>query len=119
MSLRITKGSVHDSKKFSPIVSREYDIDKIYPDKVHDNRRSFNLLDDSNIEPSINIRKNASIKTKGCPLRRDEILLIKKLGLGRWKQLKDARRWIAKIVFSSIKIVLGEDLRSKKLVHKE
>jgi hypothetical protein len=76
---------------------------------------SFNLLDDLNIEPAINIRKNASIRTKGCPLRRDEVLLIKKLGYERWKQLKDAgRRWTAEIVFSSIKRVLSENLLSKK-----
>lgn len=80
--------------------------------KAHDNRRSFNLLDNLNIEPAINIRKNASIKPKGCPLRRDEVLLIKKLGYERCKQLKDmGRRWIAEIVFSSsLKRVLGEDL---------
>ena len=87
----------------------------VYADKAHDNRRSFNLLDDLNIEPAINIRKNASIKTKGCPLRRDEVLLIKKLGYDRWRQLKDTgKRWIAEIVFSSIKRVFGEDLLSKK-----
>jgi hypothetical protein len=52
---------------------------------------------------------------EGCPLRRDEVLLIKKLGFEGWKQLKDAgRRWIAEIVFSSIKRVLGEDLLSKE-----
>ena len=57
-----------------------------------------------------------SIKTKGCPLRRDEVLLIKKLRYERWKQLKDTgrRRWIAEIVFSSLKRVLGENLHSKK-----
>jgi hypothetical protein len=61
-------------------VSKEYDIDKVYGDKAHDNRRSFNLLDDLDIEPAINIRKNASaIRMKGCPLRRDQVLLIKKL----------------------------------------
>jgi hypothetical protein len=51
-------------KKFSPIVrevSEGYDIDKVYADKAHDNRRSFNLLDNLNIEPAIQIRKNASI----------------------------------------------------------
>ena len=43
------------------------------------------------------------------------MILIKKLGYQRWKQMKDAgRRWIAEIVFSSIKRVLGEDLLSKK-----
>ena len=89
---------IHDSKKFSPMikeVSEQYDIDKVYADKAHDNRCSFNLLDNLNIESVIQIRKNASIKTKGCPLRRDEVLLIKKLGYKRCKQLKDmGRRWM-------------------------
>jgi hypothetical protein len=118
VSFRVTKGNVHDSKKFSPMireVSKEYTIDKAYADKAHDNRRSFNLLDNLNIEPAIQIRKNASTKAKGCALRRDEVLLIRELGYERWKQLKDAgRRWIAEIVFSSLKRVLGEDLLSKK-----
>ncbi len=118
ISFRVTKGNVHDSKKLGPMikeVTEEYDIDMIYGDRAHDNRRSFNLLDDLNIEPAISIRKNASTKAKGCPLRREEVLLIRKLGYDGWKELKDAgRRWIAEIVFSSIKRVLGEDLLSKK-----
>ena len=53
--------------------------------------------------------------SKGCQLRRDEVLLIKRLRYDGWKQLKDTgRRWIAEIVFSSLKRVLGEDLLSKK-----
>lgn len=97
-------------------VSEQYDIDKVYADKAYDNLRSFNLLDNLNIEPAIQIRKNASVKPKGCPLRRDEeVLLIKKLGYERCKQLKDmGRRWIAEIVFSSLKRILGEDLLSRK-----
>jgi hypothetical protein len=118
VSFRITKGNIHDSKKLGPMikeVAKEYDIDKVYGDRAHDNRKSFNLLDDLNIEPAISIRKNASTKARGCPLRRDEVLLIRKHGYDGWKQLKDAgRRWIAEIVFSSIKRVLGEDLLSKK-----
>ena len=89
VSFRITKGYVHDSKMFSLMIREayeEYDIDKVYADKAHDNLHSFNLLDDLNIEPAIQIRKNASIKTKGCLLRRDEVLLIGKLGYERWKQ---------------------------------
>ena len=69
-------------------ITKEYDIDGL---KAHDNRGSFNLLDDLNIEPAISIRKNASaIESNGCPLRRDEVLLIKKVGYAGWKQLKDA-----------------------------
>ncbi|MGH9976819.1 MAG: IS5 family transposase [Nitrososphaeraceae archaeon] len=118
ISFRVTKGDVHDSKKFCPMVresSRKCRIDEVYTDKAHDNRRSFNLLDHLNIESVISIRKNASIRSKGCQLRRDEVLLIRKLGYDGWKQLKDSgRRWIAEIVFSSMKRVLGEDLLSKK-----
>ena len=46
---------------------------------------------------AIKIRKNASTRSKGCPLRRDEVLLLRKLGYDGWKDLKDAgRRWILK-----------------------
>jgi hypothetical protein len=120
VSFKITKGNVHDTKKFGPLIkeaAEKYDIDKVHADKAYDNRKNFDLLDEINIEPSIIIRKNASTTNskEGCPLRRDEVLLIKKLGFEGWKQLKDAgRRWIAEIVFSSIKRVLGEDLLSKK-----
>ena len=118
VSFRITKGNVHDTKKFGPLVkesAKRHDVDKVYGDKAYDNRKNFNILDDMNAEPAITIRKNASTRSKGCPLRRDEVFLVKKLGYEGWKQLKDTgRRWIAEIVFSSIKRVLGEDLLSKK-----
>jgi hypothetical protein len=58
---------IHDSKKFSPMIreaSGQYDIDKVYADKAHDNKRSFQLLDGLNIEPAVNIRNNAPVKTK-------------------------------------------------------
>ena len=118
VSFRITKGNVHDTKKFGPLVkesAKRHDVDKVYGDKAYDNRKNFNILDDMDVEPTISIRKNASTRSKGCPLRRDEVFLVKKLGYEGWKQLKDTgRRWIAEIVFSSIKRVLGEDLISKK-----
>jgi hypothetical protein len=86
-------------------------------DKAYDDRKNFNILDYINAEPAISIRKNS----KRCPLRRDEVLLIKKLGYEVWKQLKDAgRRWIAEIVFSSIKRVLSENsFFQRNLKHKK
>ena len=123
ISFRITKkgNDVHDTKKFGPLIkeaAEKHGINKVHADKAYDNRRNnFNILDDDiNIEPAIIIRKNASTtKSNGCPLRRDEVFLIKRLGFERWKQLKDiGRMWIAEIVFSSIKRVFGEDLLSKK-----
>ena len=73
---------------------------------VHSIKCHFNLLERLDVEPVIAIRNNASTRERGCPLRRDEVLLIKKLGYEGWKQLKNVgRRWIAEIVFSSIKRV--------------
>ena len=119
VSFRITKGNVHDTKKFGPLVKEaasKYDIDKVYGNKAYDNRNNFNILDKINAEPAIKIRKNASTRSKGCPLRRDEVLLLRKLGYDGWKDLKDAgRRWIAEIVFSAIKRVFGEESLIKEV----
>jgi hypothetical protein len=35
-------------------------------------------IDEINAEPAISIRKNASTISKRCPLRRDEVSMIKK-----------------------------------------
>ena len=72
--------------------AKKYDIDKVYGEKAYDNRKNFNMLDYINAGPAISIRKNATTILKRCPLRRDEVLLIKKLGYQGWKQLKDAGR---------------------------
>ena len=79
ISFRVTRGNVHDAKKFCPLVresSKKYSIDKVYADKAHDNRRNFNL----DVEPVIVIRNNATTRERGCQLRTREVLLIKKLG---------------------------------------
>jgi hypothetical protein len=72
ISFRITKGNIHDSKMFSPMIReayKEYDIDKVYADKAHDNRCTFNLLENqseyrtsySNKKECINQNKRISI----------------------------------------------------------
>ncbi len=91
----------------------------VYSNKAYDNRKNFNILDKINAKPAISIRKNVFTSSIGCPLRRDEVLLIKKLGYEGWKQLKDAgRRWIAEIVFSSIKKILDKTFFQRNLKHK-
>lgn len=117
---RVTSERTGDSKKFVPLVkeaSKKNKIAKVYGDSAYDARKNFNLLDQLEIEPAIKIRKNARTLSRGSPLRREETVLMKKLGLEEWKKLKDyGKRWIAEIVFSSFKRVLGETLRSKKFL---
>ena len=68
----------------------------MWGDKAYYNRKNFNMLNDINAEPAIDIRKNAYLPdpSKGCPLRRDEVFLLikKKLGYNGWKQLKDTQQ---------------------------
>ena len=117
---RVTSEHTGDSKKFVPLVkeaSKKNRIAKVYGDTAYDARKNFNLLDELEIEPAIKIRKNARTLSRGSPLRREETVLMKKLGLEGWKKLKSyGQRWIAETVFSSFKRVLGEALRSKKFL---
>ena len=65
VSFPIARGNVPDTTKFCPRVRgavEKYNIDKVYADKAHDSRKNFDLLEDLNVEPAIEIRKNASIR---------------------------------------------------------
>lgn len=118
ISFRVTKGTVHDTKKFVPMIkeiSKHHRIAKTYADKAYDSKTNFNLLDKMHIEPVISIRNNANGKTRKCKPRNELVHLIHNIGYDRYKKMKDTgKRWIAEVVFSSLKRVLGEHLLSKK-----
>ena len=83
--------------------------------KAYDSKTIFNLLDKLHIEPVISIRKNANGRTRKCKSRNEQVHLIQNIGYDQYKKLKDTgKRWIAEVVFSSLKRVLGEHLLSKK-----
>jgi len=120
VGFRVTSERTGDSTKFIPLVkevSKKNKIEKAYADTMYDSRNNFNFLKEKGIEPAIKVRKNARTLARGSPLRKEETVLTKKLGLEGWKQLKDyGQRWIVEIVFSSFKRVLGEALHSKKFL---
>lgn len=96
-------------------ISKHYKITKAYADKAYDSKTNFNLLDKMNIEPIISIRKNANGRTRKCKSRNELVHLIHTIGYYKYKKLKDTgQRWIAEVVFSSLKRVLGEHLLSRK-----
>lgn len=120
VGFRVTSEKTGDTKKFVPLVkevSRKRKISKAYADAAYDARKNFNLLHEERIEPAIKLRKNARTRSLGSPLRREEAVLVKRLGYEGWKELKDyGKRWIVEIVFSAFKRVLGEALRSRKFL---
>jgi len=92
---RMTSEHTGDSKKFGPLVKeaskKGKKIAKVYGDSAYDARKNFNLLDELEIEPAIKIRKNATTKSLGCQLRKQESLLVKRVGFDGWKKLKRLR----------------------------
>jgi len=103
ISFRVTKGTVHDTKKFVPMIkeiSKHHRIAKANVDKAYDSKANFNFLDKMQIEPVISIKKNTNGRTGNCKSRNELVNLIDSIGYGRYKKLKDiGRRWIVEIVF--------------------
>lgn len=120
VGFRVTSEKTGDSRKFIPLVrevSSKRKVARAYADTAYDARKNFNLLHEEGIEPAIKLRKNARTRSLGSPLRREEAVLVKKLGYEGWKELKDyGKRWIVEIVFSSFKRVLGDVLRSRRFL---
>jgi hypothetical protein len=114
---RVTSEKTADTKKFVPLVkevSKKRKVAKAYADAAYDARKNFNLLDEIGAEPAIKLKKGASTKALGSPLRRQEVLMLDALGYDGWKSARDyGKRWLVEIVFSSFKRVLGETLRGR------
>jgi hypothetical protein len=92
VGFQVASGKTGDSKKFAPLVkevSKKRKVVKAYADAAYDSRKNFNALDDLAIEPAIKLRKNARTRSLGSPLRREEAVLVKRLGYEGWEALKN------------------------------
>ena len=120
MGFRVTSEKTHDTKKFVPMVkevARKRKVAKVYADAAYDSRRNFNLLQERGIEPAIKVKRGATTLALGSPLRRREVLLVNRLGYEGWKALKDyGKRWMAEVVFSAFKAVMGGTLMAKSFL---
>ncbi|MEM3106660.1 MAG: transposase, partial [Candidatus Nitrosotenuis sp.] len=64
--------------------------------------------------PAIRVRKNAIPNAKGCYIRKTAVI-SQKADYSRWAaSVSYGKRWIVESVFSSIKRMFGEEVRSKK-----
>jgi hypothetical protein len=117
---RVTSEKTGDTKKFVPMVrevSKKRKVAKAYADAAYDDRKNFNLLDEIGAEPAIKLRRNASLKALGSPLRRQEAIMLDALGYEGWKQVRDyGKRWLVEITLSAFKRVLGDTLRARKFL---
>lgn len=91
-------------------------IKKLLADGLHDCKDTFNLCEELGIEPVIKIRKNASKKARGSPLRKNKVIEYKKLGHKKWVKEKGyGERWLCtEGIFSAVKRMFGEFVRATK-----
>ena len=120
VGFRVTSEKTGDTRKFVPMVrevARKKRIARVYADAAYDSRRNFNLLRERGIEPAIKLKRGANTLSLGSPLRRREAVLLKSVGYEGWKRLKDyGKRWMAEVVFSAFKGVLGGRLLSRRFL---
>ena len=120
VGFRVTSEHTGDSKKFVPLVkeaTKKTNIKKAYADTAYDSRKNFNLLKEKGIEPAIKNQKECAYSLQRLSSSKRGNCSHKEARTGRLEELKDyGQRWIAEIVFSSFKRVLGESLRSRKFL---
>ena len=119
ISMKVTKETVGDNKKFKPLLRDckkklgKRKIKRVLADGAYDARKCFNALDkgtDAGIKP----RKNASTKARGSPNRKKTVLEYRELGYERWKEIHHyGERWAVEGTLSTFKRTFGEYVSSR------
>jgi hypothetical protein len=117
LAVKITDEHSHDSKHLKGIVresARHGNLIKVLGDGAFDSREIFSYLDDKNIIPAIKVRRNSVPKSRGCYPRKKAVM-EQLTDYHKWcTSVSYGRRWIVESVFSSIKRMFGEEVRSRK-----
>ena len=117
LSMEVTKEEVRDGKMLVPMVeqaSSNANVKRLMGDGAYDSRANFRYLHEEGIEPVIKVRKDSSMKAKGCMPRK----------LVAMEQLRDYERWKTRhgygqrarveSAISSFKRTFGEHVTSVK-----
>ncbi|MFN3655545.1 MAG: IS5 family transposase [Candidatus Nitrosotenuis sp.] len=117
LAIKITDEHSHDSKSLGHIIresARHGTITKLLGDGAFDSRKIFLYLGDRNIIPAIKVKKNSIPNARGCYPRKKAVIL-QMADYSKWAaSVSYGKRWIVESVFSSIKRMFGEEVRSKK-----
>lgn len=91
-------------------------IGRFSGDGLHDCATTFKVCKEHDIPVSIKIRKNASITTRGCSARKEEVIIFKSMPYEEWAREKEyGQRWpITEGIFSGCKRIFGEYVSATK-----
>ena len=98
------------------LIEEGYDVGEFFGDGSFDKNSLFDICDFYQIDPKIKIRKNAVHDDEGSWKRNTELKKYKKMGYKKWsRKNKYGKRWSVEGVFSSVKRIFGDRVRSKNL----
>jgi hypothetical protein len=117
LALKITDERTHDARPFKGLISesaRHGTISSVLGDAAYDSREIFSYLDKRHIVPAIRVRRSSIPRSRGCYSRKQAV--ISQLSdYRKWaRSVSYGKRWIAESVFSAIKRMFGEEVRSRK-----
>ena len=116
VDVRIGNENLDERKSARGMVRKNKKIKKLLADGLHDDKKTFNLLERLGIEPVIKIRENASTKARGSTARKKEVIEYKRKGYKKWAQDKMyGERWLCtEGIFSAVKRIFGETLHASR-----
>lgn len=88
----------------------------LYEDGLHDCADTFNLCEKYGIATAIKIRENASLTTRGCSARKEEVIIYKSMPYEEWSREKNyGQRWpLTEGIYSACKRIMGEYVSATK-----
>ncbi|MEM3065633.1 MAG: IS5 family transposase, partial [Candidatus Nitrosotenuis sp.] len=117
LAIKITDEHSHDSRHIKHLLresARFGAVSKVLGDGAYDSWEIFSYLDEKNITSAIRVRKNAIPNAKVCYARKLAVI-SQKADYHTWSaSVSYGYRWIVESVFSGIKRMFGEEVRSKK-----
>jgi hypothetical protein len=117
LSVEVTKEGTSDERMLEPLVrgaSSKARVKEAICDGAYDSRKAFSFLSRRGIEPTIRVRRNSSLHTKGCISRK--LAVVEQLGdYDRWRRRhRYGRRWTVESAISSFKRAFGEHVTAVK-----
>jgi len=122
LGIEITNEHVSDGEIFPALLDQAQEaagdqpITQVLADGAYDQKGIFNRLEKDHINSGIKIRENAATKSGGSPYRAECSREKQKLGYRAWAdENKYGKRWAVEGVFSSVKRILGENVRASSI----
>jgi hypothetical protein len=110
LAIEVTKEDVGDGRMLGRLVDgsqSRVSLKRVIADGAYDSKANFRMLAKRAIDPLIRVRKNSSLKSGGCMVRK--FAVVEQLGNSDWRLERGyGYRWMVESAFSSIKHVFGE-----------